>query len=195
MSVHSTLAEYALANPEQAFGAIGALGAATFHYSRTGRLPIGRLPWGAARDVLQELRDQYFEKPRPRGVPALVVDADVDALETALRDRHFEGAPASYDYAGEDLNLRRPAGTMPHPETGATVPMETHVRGFATTDDRLLCLTHHEASRYEATGEHLRPGLYSWERGRERLRGVLVETDLDATTVPSERESGVEVTP
>jgi hypothetical protein len=192
MITDPTVVEYALNHPEQVAAAVSALGAA-FHYSRTGQLPIGRLPWRAVRKSLRTLRDQYFEKPRPRGVPALAVDASLDELEAALREHHFEYPPASYDYAGEDLNLRRPAGTVPHPETGATLPVETHVRAFETDVDRLLCICHYEASRYEAPGPHLDGTVYSWTQGRKHLASVLDDANLAYDLLDSERSSGVDV--
>jgi hypothetical protein len=115
-------------------------------------------------------------------------------VESTLRDAHFEGTPASYDYDGEVLNLRQPAGVRPHPEDGREVPMELHVRGFETESDGLLLLAHSEASRYEATGPHLREELFSWDRGQGQLVTTLAHaTDLDYKKVASEREADVEV--
>jgi hypothetical protein len=186
--------EYAAQHPGQVAGAVATLGAAGFHTLKTGRVPLGRLPWRATRDIVQELREQYYGRPRPRGVPALLVDADVATLETALRDKHFEGTPAAYDYNGEVLNLRRPAGVKRHPKTGAEVPMELHPRAFETADSGLLVIAHLEASRYEATGEHLSEGMLSWETGQGMLASTLHnETDLDHETIASERDAGVEV--
>jgi hypothetical protein len=127
-------------------------------------------------------------------VPALLVDVEVAALEDTLRAEYFEGTPAAYDYDGEVLNLRRPAGTQRHPESGREIPMELHVRAFETAERGLLLLAHVEASRYEASGEHLREGMLSWDRGRGALASLLHhETDWDAEKVASERDAGVEV--
>ena len=188
------LLEYAVQHPEQVATLAAGLAATVGHYSKTGRLPLGRLPWRAARGIVRDLRERYFGKPRPKGVPGLVVDTDADTLEARLREHCFEGALASYDYEGEVLNLRQPAGVKPHPKTGADVPMELHPRGFETADGQLLVIAHLEASRYEATDEHLEEGLLSWDTGQGVLAALLHnETDLDYEKIASERDAEIEV--
>lgn len=193
----STLVDYAAQNPEQVATALGGLAAAAGHYGRTGRVPIGRLPFRAAQDAWGELADQYFGKSRPRGIPALVVNISVDDLDTTLRQQsHFEGADdRSYEYEGEVLNLRRPSGLRTHPDTGEAVPMELHVRAFQTEAGDLLLLPHDEASRSEAWGAHYRGRLLSWDRGRDELASVLDDLDIDYDTIESERAAGITVVP
>jgi hypothetical protein len=193
--MYEPIIQYAVEHPEQVAGAATAVGASAFHYTRTGSLPLGRLPWRTVRDIVGELGDQYFGRSRPAGVPAILVDADIEAVETALRDVHFEGADLiSYEYAGEVLNLRRPAGTKRHPDTGREIPMELHVRAFQTQSRGHLLLAHYEASRYEAQGIHLRETMLSWETGQGMLASTLHnETGLDHEKVASERDAGVEV--
>jgi len=191
--IHTDLLRYAVQHPDQVAGLLTGLVAAAVHTHKTGSIPLGRLPWRAIRDVIRDLREQYFGKPRPRGVPGLVVDAKPAALEVQLREAyHFEGAPASYDYAGEDLNLRRPAGEHPHPDDGRPIAMELHVRAFETTDGRALVLTQFEPSRYEEPGPHLRlPS--RWPEGRDRITPILQTADVYYERVESERAAGVEV--
>jgi len=193
----SSLVEYAVNHPEQAATAIGGLAAAAGHYGKTGRVPLGRLPFRAAQDAWGELADQWFGKSRPRGIPALVADISVDDLDTTLREQsHFEGADdQSYEYEGEVLNLRRPGGLRTHPDTGEAVPMELHVRAFQTEAGDLLLLPHDEASRSEAWGAHYRGRLLSWSRGRGEMASVLDDLGIDYDTIESERAAGITVVP
>jgi len=194
MSVAAELLSFVLEHPEQVGPLLAAVGGIVLHYRTTGRIPIGRLPYRAVRQIARDLGDQYFGVRRPRGVPGVVVDVKLDELEAGLRSRHFESADIySYEYAGEVLNVRRPSGTRPHPESGAEIPMELHVRAFATNDDRLLLLAHDEASRVEAWGEHMRETLLSWSRGQEDLIQDLDELGIEAEAVASERDAKIEV--
>jgi len=191
--IPADLLAFVAANPEQTAALAGGLVAALGHYRRTGRLPLGRLPWRAGRDVLAELRAEYYGKPRPTGVPGVVVDADPATVEDALRDTHFEGVDFSYDRQ-ELYDLRRPAGTKRHPESGREIPMELHPRAYETTDGRTLLLAHYEASRYEAPGVHKRGEMVFWDDGQGMLASALYdETTLEYTKVDSERDADVEV--
>lgn len=189
------LLERALANPEAAAAIVTGVVAGAGHYRRTGRLPIGRLPLRALRGAWGELAERYFGRDRPTGVPGLLVDTNADALEYALRNRHFESADdVSFEYAGELGNYRRPNGARSHPDTGEPVPMELHPRTFETADGRLLVLTHDEASRAEAWGAHLDGSLLSWERGVDAMAAVL--DDVEGVTyerIESERAAGADV--
>lgn len=189
-----TIIQYAAQHPNQSLTAAGAIVATLTHYLKTGKFPIGRLPYRALRDILRQLRDRYYERPRPKGEPALVVETDVDTLDGILDDHHFEGAPASYQYQGEDLNRRRPAGTATHPKTGNEVDMETHARAFETVaGDKLFVLTHYEPNRYTETSNHLGSQMQTYPEGRDRLKQVLQETDVSFHDVESERAADVTV--
>lgn len=193
MSTHTAILEYAAQHPEQVLGAVGAVGATAYHTVKTGSIPLGRLPWRAFRDVLGELRDRYYGKARPKGVPAVVVNAKPAEVKKTLRDRHFEGTQFAHEYEGERYNLRRPAGTDRHPDTGRPTPMEAHVRLFETGDGATLALAHREASRYEAQGVHYRGTMLSWPLGRAELLETLKDTALDYRQVASERDAEIEV--
>lgn len=171
-------------HPELVAGLVTGLIAAGQHYLRTGRVPIGRLPYRAIREVLRELGDQYGARPRPSGVPGLVVRADLEHLERQLREADYESVDLySYEYAGEVLNFRRPSGVSDHPETGTPTPTEVHVRVFDTdTEGELWCIAHEEASRFEAYGAHMREAMLDWGAGRDAL-----ETDLGTVGIESER--------
>lgn len=189
-----TIIDYAVQHPEQIGGLVTGLGATAVHYQRTGRLPIGRLPYRAARDVIAEIRAEHFGRKRPRGVPAIVVDAEPAAVEDVLREHHFEDTDFDYKYEAEQWSLRRPEGESPHPETGVPTARELHPRAFETTDGRTLVLAHLEASRYEAMSAHTNGSMLSWPGGQGRMATVFRnDTDLDFETVESERSADIEV--
>lgn len=186
--------EFVATNPGKVSGAIVAIGGALAHWRSTGKVPVGRLPWRTARQALRELGDQYFGKARPSGVPGLLVDAKPADLEGPLREAHFESTDLySNEHEGEVLGLRRPSGLRPHPETGAETPMELHPRVFETADGRSWIIAHDEASRLEAWKAHVTGALLSWERGQDRMAGVLDEAGIDYGLAESEQAAGVEV--
>jgi len=190
------LVSIAVERPEQTAGVIGALATVLVHYRKTGSVPLGRLPWRSIKQSVRELGNQYFDRPRPKGVPALVVDAKPGDLEDKLRDEHFESVDLySYEYKDEAWNLRRPEGTRSHPETGAPVAMELHPRGFLTSDGRTLLPAHDEASRFEAYGPHLNEVLLSWQRGRDGMVEVLDQLDVEYEEVESEQTADITVEP
>jgi hypothetical protein len=192
----AALLNWVVDNPEQAVTVLAAAVGVAFNYAKTGKIPIGRLPYRVLRETLRQYGDKYFGTGRPRTVPGIVVDATQDQIDAALRRRHFEsGDLTSYEYEDEVLNLRRPRGWMADPDTGRDVPMETHVRTFDLDDGRVLLLTHDEANRYEATSAHLSPGLYSWTRGRDIVSADLDDASLPYDFVDSERDAGLVVEP
>jgi len=182
--------EYAASHPEQIATLLTGITGGVVHYLRTGRVPVGRLPYRAARDIWQELSTQYAGKPRPKGVPGLVVHATLEEVEDALRQTaHFESVDLySYEYAGERLNLRRPSGVREHPETGESTPTELHVRVFQTSSEGTVwVIAHDEASRFEAWGPHMREALLSWRRGRDQTETVLGDVGIEFERRVSER--------
>lgn len=189
MSVQDPVTQYIVEHPEQSASIAAAFLATLFHYVKTGKLPIGRLPWKAAREILGELRREYFGKARKRGVPGQLVEAKPETVNNKLRDKHFEGVDFSYEYTKQAWDLRRPAGVATHPDTGEDIPMELHVRAFETDLGNTMLLSHYEASRYEAPGEHLTPGLYSWSDGQAMMAGVLP----DSERIESEKDAGLTI--
>jgi hypothetical protein len=192
----ASLLAYATKNPEQTVTIATALGGVLTHYNRTGRVPLGRLPWRVLQQSWGDLADQYFGRTRPKGVPGLLASTTLEHLEAELRQTaHFESADdASFEYDGEVLNLRRPGGLWPHPEHGDRVPMELHLRVFPTdVDGEYLVLPHHEASRVEAWGAHIRGEVLSWRRGQSRTASILQELDIEHSTIESERAADVTV--
>ena len=189
--------QYAVERPEQAATVVGAVIATLFNYRKTGKFPIGRLPYKAIRAAIREYRERYFGTSRPKGAPAVLIkDADHEAIESILRPRHYEsGAMSSYHYADEVLNFRRPRGTMTDPESGESIAMETHVRTFDTALGDVLALSHDEPNRYEETAEHLDEELFSWQRGRDALIEDLEATGVSYELIESERADEIDVVP
>lgn len=189
------VARYVASNPQATAAFVVAFLGAIGSYLKTGRFPIGRIPYRYLRRMLRDLGNTYFGKPRPKGVPGIVVDATPDAVESAIRTRHYEsGDLFSYEYSGEVFNLRRPEDPARNPETGGMTPMENHVRAFRLSDDRTLLLTHYEANRFEATTEHLdEAGMFSWSTGRDLITDDLEARQLSYTTIESEAAADVQV--
>lgn len=189
------IVQAALERPEQTGALIGTVIAIAVNYSKTGSIPLGRLPYKHIRQGIRELREAYFGRSRPKGVPALLLtNTDLAELEDQMRPRHYEdGSMFSKDYDSEVLNMRRPRGTVLNPETGDPVPMETHFRAFETSMGDLLVICHDEAHRFEATGEHLDAGLYSWDRGRDILQEDLDAVGMAYDKIESERSADITV--
>lgn len=188
------LVQYVTEDPRVVGGFVVGLVATAFNYWKTGKLPIGRLPYRYFRHLLRDFRNRYFGKSRPRGVPGIVADAGPDELDKALRPRHYEPADLfSYEYDGEVLNLRRPDGFDPDPVTGDPVAMENHIRGFALDSGKTFLLTHYEANRFSETSDHFDGENYSWERGAAKAADDLDELGLEYERVDSEAAAGVTV--
>lgn len=193
MATHQAVVSALSDNPELIgvlLAVIGALG----HYAKTGKVPLGRLPWHYFRETLRDLRYAYFDYPRPRGVPAIITDDPVETVERRLREKHHvEGVPYSYYYNREVANLRRPSGRRRHPQTGEMVQMALHLRGFTLADGRTLWIAHDEPSRYEEQGLHLSETMLSWERGREMCAELFEAAGIAHDKIASERDADVTV--
>jgi len=189
-----TVIDALLSRPEQTTTVVVALVAGIFNYQKTGKIPLGRIPYKILRETIRDLGDQYFGTDRPYGVPGLITTAEQAKLDDALRTRHYEsGDLSSYEYAGERLNLRRPSGTLRQPGSGDLIPMETHVRSFELDDGRRLLIAHDEANRFEATTDHVNETVMSWERGRRKVKADLDDADIDYQLIQSEANADVSV--
>jgi len=188
------IVEYAVQNPELVGGLLaGGFGVGT-HYKRTGRIPLGRLPYKHFRELLRDFGNQYFATSRPRGVPVIVAKTDPTSLQRLLRNRHYEsGDLVSYEYSDEKYNLRRPDGYATDPVHGGDVRMENHIRIFETDDGNSLCLAHYEPNRFSETTEHLKEQGMSWSDGRDQTEGDLQALDIEYETYESETDSDVTV--
>lgn len=186
--------EWAVANPEQSVPVVAAFLMWLVGWKRTGKAPIGRLPWRYIRRTFRDLKYAYGDVPRPRGVPGIVTEATAEAIDETLREDHyFEGSPYGYYYDREVLTLRRPAGIETHPVTGDRVQMVLHTRAFGLSDGRTLWLTHREASRYEDQGAHLDESMLSWKDGQAGFSNALSGASIPHEHVASETEAGLSV--
>lgn len=176
MSFHGPFLTFLENTPEVVVALLGGMIAVAIHYRKTGRFPLGRLPWKSIKLSAHFITTEYFSRPRPKEVPALVVTARKEEVEGVLRAKNYEsGDLYSFEYQDEVLNFRRPEGLYGDDE----IASEVHARGFLTNDGRVLVLAHHEASRYEEWKNHIRGGMLSWERGREIVTGDLSEFDVE----------------
>lgn len=198
MSAHGAVIDLiaAVMANDQAIAVVVAILAALAHYAKTGSLPLGRLPWRLFRRMLRDLRYQYFDRPRPTGVPGIITEEPPGEIDTLLRENHhWEGAPYSFYYEDEVENIRRPSGLRPNPETSEPEQMALHDRMFELADGRTLHLAHDEASRYEEQGLHLAEAMYSWERGQQLFADALDEAGITAEIIESEAGADVTVIP
>lgn len=136
-----------------------------------GQLSLADVPWALVRDGIEIARREWYTKPWPEDVPALVASQPPDDIEYRLRvDECFEGSQFSYRYEGEVLNLRRPYGV--HADGG---PMELHVRGrpYGDLGEQTELVTHLEFSRYECRQRHIDEEMVDWQAGTAALREIL----------------------
>jgi len=181
-------------NPEVTASLIAALLGGITSYKRTGRIPLGRIPFRYVRRMFKEFGDTYFGKSRPKGVPAIIVDSLPKEIESELRTRHYEsGDLFSYELEGEVWNLRRPEQSNRHPESGAMVPMETHIRSFETSEGKTLILAHYEANRQEAPELHLDESMFSRGEGLEQIKRDLDALEISYIQIDSESEAEIEI--
>jgi len=125
-------------------------------------------------ELLRDIRNAYFRKPKADVKQVVVTDLSVEELEAQLRQEAFfeEAEEYTYKYEGEILNLRRPAGV----EDG--YQMVLHVRGFEHPDGVEL-LAHYEISRFNHPQEHLDGTIFRWDEGQLRMETVLQSYMID----------------
>lgn len=189
--VMTRLIEWASENPQVIMAMLAFLLGGGEHYRRTGKFPIGRLPFHLLRQAALEVTTKYFRTGRPRNVPGFLVRTDQETFNQRMRMRCFEsGDLYSYEYDGEVLNLRKPDGFV-----GEDVPAELHVRTFDTDiEGWIFIIAHHEASRFEAWGEHIKEKHYSWDEGSSRMKGHLQGAQFEYEEVESENKTGITIT-
>jgi hypothetical protein len=184
----SDILSYASENPEQTLGALTAVAGVAGYYLKTGSLPLGRLPLKKLQHGWHDISARFFTHKRPRTIPGVRVDYTDGELEEKLRDLYFEsGDLYSYEYEGEQLNLRRPAGLY------GKYPSELHIRSFELRGHGSFLVAHHEASRFEAWDAHMGGDITSWSRGREMLTDVLDNADISYEKVESEASAGLDI--
>lgn len=98
------------------------------------------------------VRKQFFTKPRSHAGTVVVPGATIAAVEQTLAERNFEPWPLSYNYRGEDLNMRRPYYVDDEYQW-----YQFHVRGYATIRDGMRGVeldAHYELSSVHHSDAH-----------------------------------------
>jgi len=128
---------------------------------------LDTIPYRPLKQLVRSIRLRYYTVPWPEDAPSITIEDDADSLEDILRNWYgFEGMLLSYRYAGEVMNLRRPAG-----EGTDDRQQELHVRARPAGDNTLEVIAHREASRYEHKRAHIEEIDLRW----------LDEDELEAT--------------
>ena len=123
---------------------------------------LTQIPYRPLKRLVRAIRIRYYTVPWPDDVPTYeTTSVGPGSLEEHLR-RHeaYEGMLISYRYEGEEMNLRRPAGTD---EDGRQ--LELHIRGRTVDRDGApfaqYC-AHLEPSRYEHKTAHIEEDGLEW---------------------------------
>ncbi len=130
-------------------------------------------PWGAITAAIEAIRRRHYTRPWPRHPPHFETWLRPEELDDILREEfYFEGVLFSYDYEGQDVELRRPAGRP------GDFQKELHFRGY-WDDDRNVTVgnAHTETSRYEHKQQHIDEDHLDWETGKELMEEVLREAE------------------
>lgn len=123
----------------------------TSHHDPGGRFSLTDLPWRFIRRAAYALRRRLFTVAKP-DKDGIVVTLSIDEIRLLLGVNYFNPRWAlSYQYHGEDLNMRRyyydPDRDLPH--------RQVHVRGFEVADGVQL-LAHEEPAPEHHPRAHLR---------------------------------------
>jgi len=110
---------------------------------------IKDIPYTYVKVGIDILKKQFFTVSWPEDIPTVVTDTSPNTLDTHLRENEgFEGLYLSYNYTGQDLDLRKPDGL----DNGDQ--MEVHLRA-RVTDRGTEVIGHREKSRYEHKADHI----------------------------------------
>ena len=133
--------------------------------------------WRIVRRLFDSVRKQYFTVS---GAPRqLKLKCTVGELREVLGERHFTNAwELSYQYEGEDLNMRRPL--YKHDEYNW---YQLHVRGFETEDGYVEVHAHIELEPTEHPYEHISETNFNTEDGKRRLQSVLDGAGITYTAI------------
>ena len=148
-------------------------------------VPIQQIPWHTVRRVHRAIRTTAFRVPRPDH-DVLAVDYSPEAIDRVLCSAPYHMEPGhwlSYEYQGEDLNLRRPVRRS-DPAFPALTYWQLHVRGFERPDGRLGLDAHLEPSPQEHPKAHIQSWGLSVKHGRSRLLTILDDADIECKRVP-----------
>lgn len=168
MSIHTDLATWVSANPEQAIGLIVSLAGSARYYRNTGSVSLRRLPWRLIRRLGHTLRAAFFTVNRPNH-PTINTTASVETLIDVLgRESYAPNWEFSYRYNGEDANLSRVEYA---PQDGLRW-FQTHVRIFDDGEHRTI-MAHWEPEPTEHPRAHLAERHMDYGRGLDTVEQVL----------------------
>lgn len=129
---------------------------------------IRAIPWVRVKEAVRLVRLHAFTGEWPGYAPSVVLDALPRHLEEELRNEHgFEGAPYSYRYEDEKLNLRAPWGT-----DSSGRALELHVRARRVSGGTEVN-AHIEYSRYEQKRRHIDEDMVDWKEGLAAFESLI----------------------
>lgn len=137
-------------------------------------MAVRSIPWKLLMELLRDVRNTFYKKPKPSVKQLVVTDLTVDELDKRLRQEAFfeDVEEYTYKYRGEILNLRRPAGIQDGYQ------MVIHLRAFEH-EDGIEILVHYEISRFAHPRAHLSGPIFSWNEGQLRLETVLQQLGIN----------------
>lgn len=126
------------------------LASAYRYYRKTGKLPLGKIPFTAIRKLLYTARVVFFTFDGPPSTKD--VDANLSTFETALGVQSYTiDWPFSFHYKGEDMNAARyyydPEAKYPH--------RQVHIRAW-NEKDGVKAYAHDEPSALHHISAHIR---------------------------------------
>lgn len=134
--------------------------------------------WRTIRRVFNGIRNRYFTVNVERR--QFVVDTDIETLRHELGRRHFTNAwELSYQYKGEDMNMRRPEYV--DDKYGW---YQLHIRGFKTGSGVEL-ITHLELEPTAHPYDHIAETNYSEDRGAEMTAEILDDIGVSYERIES----------
>lgn len=130
--------------------------------------------WDRALLYFSYFRRRYFSVEVPPKQPRVYVEEDYEKLQEIFRREHFLVSwPFSYNYEGEVMNMARAEY-----EDDEYSFYQTHVRAFES-DDGYFFLAHYELDPTDYPREHLDGVNIDGAKGRENLKDILSEYDID----------------
>lgn len=129
---------------------------------------VRELPWRAIRKAGYGFRRVFATKDTPKR-KHLLVDEDIEGLETLLRKENFRsGWLLSYHYKGEDGNLSRAEY-----EYGDLSEKQLHIRLFEEEEGQTVIYTHYEMCPIEHPRKHLNGAEQSVDIGHKMTKEIL----------------------
>lgn len=121
---------------------------------------LRKLPYVQMIRLLDWIKKRLYTVEWPYEKDGVVfIPPEGEDMDTLLREKAgFEGSHLSYDYEGQEFDLRKPYGLSPD-----GMQMELHVRGKHISEDEIHAVPHLEPSRYEHHEAHISGNHVDWE--------------------------------